>query len=123
MEQRSQPFIDALKQLETTGDVQPIATLFADDADLSNPVVKHDAEGKAGAASFWSHYRSSFDSISSEFRHIVEQGDVALLEWVSEGTMKGRTIRYGGVTVLEFGEAGITAFRSYFDTAQLAINS
>ncbi len=121
MEQRTQHFIDALRQLETTSDAQPIAALFADDADLSNPMVKHDAEGKAGAHAFWTRYRASFETISSEFKNIVEQGDVALLEWVSEGTIRGKAIRYGGVTVLEFGQAGIAAFRSYFDTAQLEI--
>ena len=122
MEQRAQRFIDALKQLEATGDAQPIAALFTDDADLSNPVVKHDSEGKAGAHAFWTHYRSSFETIASEFRHIVEQGDVALLEWVSEGAIRGEPVRYGGVTVLEFGSVGITAFRSYFNTTQLAVD-
>ena len=121
MEQRTQQFVEALRQLETTGDADPIAALFAADADLSNPMVKHDGEGKAGAHVFWSRYRASFETVSSTFRTIVAQDDAALLEWVSEGVMRGQPVRYGGVSVLEFGDTGIVAFRSYFDTAQLEV--
>ena len=120
MEQRTQRFIDALGQLEASGDADPIAALFAEGADVSNPMVKHESEGKGGAHAFWTRYRGSFETISSTFRNIVDGQDVALLEWISEGRMNGEEIRYGGVSVLEFGENGITAFRTYFDPAPLA---
>ncbi len=120
MEERTQRFIDALGQLEASGDADPIAALFAEGADVSNPMVKHESEGKGGAHEFWSRYRGSFETIASTFKNIVDGPDVALLEWVSEGRMKGEGVRYGGVSVLEFGEGGITAFRTYFDPAPLA---
>ena len=120
MEERTQRFIDALGQLESSRDADPIAALFAEGADVSNPMVRHDSEGKGGAHEFWSRYRASFDTISSTFKNIVDGKDVALLEWVSEGRMKGEPIRYGGVSVLEFGENGITAFRTYFDPTPLS---
>ncbi len=119
MEQRTQRFIDALGQLEASGDAGPIAALFADGADVSNPMVRHESEGKGGAHEFWTRYRASFETISSTFRNIVDGQDVALLEWTSEGRMKGGEVRYGGVSVLEFGEGGITAFRTYFDPTPL----
>ena len=119
MEQRTQRFIDALGQLEASRDAGPIAALFADGADVSNPMVRHDSEGKGGAREFWTRYRGSFEAISSTFRTIVDGQDVALLEWTSEGRMKGEPVRYGGVSVLEFGEGGITAFRTYFDPTPL----
>lgn len=119
MEERTQRFIDALGQLEASGDAGPIAALFADGADVSNPMVKHDSEGKGGAHEFWTRYRASFESVSSTFRNIVDGQDVALLEWTSEGRMRGEPVRYGGVSVLEFGQGGITAFRTYFDPTPL----
>ena len=119
MEERTQRFIDALGQLEASGDAGPIAALFAENADVSNPMVKHESEGRHGAHEFWTRYRASFETISSSFRNIVDGKDAALLEWTSEGSMKGEPIRYGGVSVLEFGEAGITAFRTYFDPTPL----
>ena len=119
MTDRVQQFIDALGKLEADSDVDTIAGLFADGADISNPLTKHAGEGEAGAATFWSSYRTTFDTIRSTFRNIVEAGDVACLEWTSEATIKGQDVRYGGVSVLEFGEGGLTAFRTYFDPATL----
>ncbi len=119
MEERTQRFIDALGQLEASRDAGPIAALFAENADVSNPMVKHESEGQHGAQEFWTRYRASFETISSTFKNIVDGQGVALLEWTSEGSMKGEPIRYGGVSVLEFGEGGITAFRTYFDPTPL----
>jgi ketosteroid isomerase-like protein len=116
----AQSFIDALKTLEEDGDVGPIAALFAPDADVENPLVEHKSEGPDGAREFWTSYRSAFETIASEFRQVIESDDVAALEWISTGALKaGGDFRYGGVSVLEFGEDGITAFRSYFDPGKL----
>ncbi len=119
MASRAETFIDALRMLEDGGDVGPIAALFTDDADISNPLVEHREEGEGGARAFWTSYRSAFGRIHSEFRNIVEQDGVSLLEWVSEGDAGGEPIRYGGVSVLEHGDGGITAFRTYFDPTQV----
>lgn len=116
---KAQTFIDALRRLEETGEVEPIAALFAPDATTSNPLVKHADEGQGGAAAFWTGYRKAFETIRSDFRNIVEDDKVAILEWVSEGTSKDGPVRYGGVSVVEHGEDGITAFRAYFDPAQV----
>ncbi len=121
MTDRTQRFIDALHTLEDGEDVQPIADLFAEGADVSNPMVKHPGEGEQGAADFWTMYRRSFDTVHSEFRNIVDQGEAALLEWTSTGSIKGQDFTYGGVSVLEFGEGEkLTAFRTYFDPTPLA---
>lgn len=119
MPQKADTFIAALHTLEESRDVGPIAALFAPDATTSNPLVKHESEGKQGAEAFWTMYRASFDTIHSEFRNIVENDDAAILEWVSEGSSKQGSVHYGGTSVLEFGEGGITAFRSYFDPTQV----
>lgn len=116
MSEKTDAFIEALRRLEEGGDARPIAELFADDADVSNPLVYHKGEGGQGALAFWTSYREAFASIRSEFRHVVEQDGVAMLEWTSEGQADGGAVRYGGVSVLEHGEAGIKAFRTYFDS-------
>jgi ketosteroid isomerase-like protein len=116
----AQPFIDALATLEESGDAGPIAALFAEGADVSNPLVAHPGKGEQGARDFWTAYRAAFGTIHSEFRNIVEADDVSMLEWVSTGTLDGKDVRYDGVSVLEHGEGGITAFRTYFDPTPLA---
>lgn len=115
----AQQFIDALWHLEATGEAEPIAELFSPQADISNPVVKREHEGAEGALAFWSAYRASFEGIRSEFRHILQDPSAAMLEWTSEGTANGGPVHYRGVSVLEFDEHGISAFRTYFDTRRL----
>lgn len=113
-------FADALHTLEDTRDVEPMASLFTDDADVSNPLVKHEGEGRQGAREFWTMYRASFDEIKSTFRHIITADDGSgFLEWVSEGSMAGQPVRYGGVSVIEYSGDKVTAFRTYFDPTQL----
>jgi len=119
MPAKADTFIQALYRLEHDREVESIAALFAPDADVSNPLVKHAHEGEGGAAAFWTSYRAAFETIHSEFRNIVEDDKSSLLEWVSEGTSKSGPFRYGGVSVIEWGEGGITGFRAYFDPAQV----
>lgn len=119
MNDTTQAFIDALAQLERDGDAGPIAALFTVDADVANPLVEHPAQGKHGARAFWKAYRGAFEEIRSEFRHVVEEGNVAMLEWVSTGKAAGKDVRYGGVSVLEHGEGGITSFRTYFNAGAI----
>ena len=119
MPNKADAFIAALHTLEDSRDTGPIAALFAPDADVSNPLVKHAAEGRQGAEAFWSGYRAAFETIHSEFRNIVENDDVSILEWVSEGTAKEGAVRYGGTSVIEHGTSGIIAFRAYFDPTQV----
>lgn len=114
------PFIDALAVLEARGDAGPIAGLYADDADLSNPLVQHRHRGKQGATDFWNRYRGAFRDIRSEFHHVLADERSALLEWTSRGTRAdGQSVEYRGVTVLEYDDGGIRTFRTYFDPRAL----
>lgn len=119
MPQKADTFIAALYKLEDDRDVGPIAALYAPDADISNPLVKHASEGKPGAEAFWTQYRAAFETIHSDFRNKLESDDAVILEWVSSGESKEGPFRYGGTSVIEYGEGGITAFRAYFDPAQV----
>jgi len=112
-------FIDALHHLEATRDVEPMAALYGPEADISNPLVQHAYRGPDGARRFWSAYRTAFGEIRSEFHHVVAGDGAAFLEWTSVGTGPAGEIRYRGVSVVEFGGQGITAFRTYFDPRHL----
>jgi ketosteroid isomerase-like protein len=117
---RAHTFIDALHRLEEGSEVEPIASLYADDADISNPVTRHEHSGQEGAREFWSAYRGTFEEIHSEFHNVLENGDTAVLEWTSRGrAADGRDIRYSGVSVLEFEGDRIAGFRAYFDSRHL----
>lgn len=119
MSEKTDEFVEALRRLEESGEAESIAALFAEGADVSNPLVAHRGEGEGGALVFWQTYRKSFETIRSEFRNIVEADGVAMLEWTSEGRAEGGEVHYGGVSVLEHGDSGIKAFRTYFDTRQV----
>src|SRR5689334_21410031 len=83
---RARAFIDALERLEHTRDVEPIVALFDPHAELLNPTdARRGMHGVEGARAFWLAYRASFDAIRSDFRHVLEQDDVAVLEWMSTG--------------------------------------
>lgn len=113
-------FIDALHGLEAEGDVERITSLFAEDAELSNPTDDTPHRGTSGARTFWENYRRTFAEIGSECRHVIETDDAAVLEWTSYGRMSsGQEIRYDGVSVLEFRDGEIRRFRSYFDPGRL----
>lgn len=116
----AEQFIEALERLESTGEVEPIASLFADDAELTNPTLWAPKRGPAGAHDFWATYRASFRSIESTFRVIVESAGASMLEWQSYATGRdGSALSYDGVTVLEHRDGVITRFRAYFDPRAL----
>ena len=116
----AQVFVDALHRLEEHEDVETIAGLYTANADISNPVVPHEHQGQQGAREFWQSYRSTFQTIRSEFHHVLDNGEAAMLEWTSTGRANdGAEFSYRGVSVLEYGADGIHAFRAYFDPQHL----
>ena len=115
MHKVTKSFIGALRDLEEKGDASRMAELFADDAEVSNPMVKYQGHGRQAALAFWQSYRSAFQTIRSEFRTVLEGDGVAMLEWTSQGRTESGQVRYGGVTVIEYRSDRLIAFRSYFD--------
>ena len=115
----TQTFIDALHRLESERDVDTIANLFADNAEVSNPLVQYADGGQQAAKTFWGQYRDAFTEIRSDFRAVKETEGVSFLEWVSKGAVDNQSFEYGGVSVLEFSGDKISAFRTYFDSRQI----
>lgn len=119
-------FIDQLHRLEAgdAGEADQMAALFADDAELSNPLIEHDDEQRAGReaiARFWKEYKSSFKQIHSEFTDVTTGESSAGLFWRSRGTSAtGKPLDYKGVTQLVLSDSGkIRNFTGYFDSADL----
>lgn len=113
-------FIEALRAVEQQGDVEPMAALFADDAELRNPSDLHAHRGPDGAREFWRAYRATFEHVESSFRRIVADERGAALEWTSQGRAAGGTdFTYEGVTLLEWEGDRLGRFRAYFDPSDL----
>ena len=112
----AQQFIEALRELEETKDLERMVSLFDDESEVSNPMDSAPHRGQEGARRFWRTYRDSFEEIHSDFSRIVESDDAAMLEWTSRGVLRGdRPIDYSGVSVLELQGGKVRRFRTYFD--------
>lgn len=113
-------FIEALHDVERSGDVEAMVALFDDEAIISNPLDPSPQYGREGARRFWRSYRDSFEEIRSDFSKVVSTDDTAMLEWTSEGTnAAGERVVYSGVSVVELRDGLVHRFRAYFDSHEL----
>ena len=114
----SETFKAALKELETTRDVDTFVTMFSNDAELSSPAREKSAIGQPGAKAFWSDYLDAFETVESTFHHTHTAGDTAALEWESKGKLKkGTAIKYAGVSIVTFTGDKVSRFVTYYDSA------
>jgi ketosteroid isomerase-like protein len=118
----AQRFISQLHRLEE-GDraaVDDLASLFADNAALTNPILEQQGRERVGRddiAGFWREYLGSFGSMHSDFADVTASDHAAGLFWHSSGTgPDGQRVEYDGVTLLTFDDSGqISRLRGYFD--------
>jgi ketosteroid isomerase-like protein len=123
-------FITELHRIED-GDaagIDGIANMFADDAELTNPLIGRDGSilsGRDQIAEFWREYRSTFRDIRSEFFDITASDHSAGLFWRTAGTnANGQPLQYEGVSLLELNEDGkIARFKGFFDSKQITMQS
>ena len=123
-------FIHELHAIED-GDsegIDRIVDLFADDAQLSNPIIERDGAPRSGReqiAAFWQNYRTTFKDIHSEFFDVTASERAAGLFWRSTGThLTGSPVDYEGVSRLEFDDSGkIARFKGYFDSRQMTTSA
>jgi ketosteroid isomerase-like protein len=112
-------FIEALQALERNRDVEKIAALFADDAEVNN-VVTIDNSNDLSPREFWQKYRDNFGEVSSEFSNKIAGENSAALEWTTTGTgADGGEVNYEGVSILETDGERITRFFAYFNPGKL----
>jgi ketosteroid isomerase-like protein len=116
---RADRFADALTRLEQSRDASAMTDQFADDVELRRPetdATTGDVDG------FWSRYLDQFDEIGTEFTHVAEADDLAVLEWTSKGRLAaGRSIEYRGVSLLGFDGDRVRRFSTYYDTAAFVV--
>jgi hypothetical protein len=120
-----QQFIDALHQLEDNNESGPIVGLCAEDAEITNPHVNKQHARPQGAQRFWQQYRSTFDTVHSNFLNVIEADSSTVLEWESEGTLKpgNQPVNYRGVSIIQWNASDqITRFAAYFDTDDLHVD-
>ena len=118
-QETAKKFIDALHKLEAEKDLETIASLFADGADVAN-VITEDNDNEQSAREFWQKYRDNFGDVESTFRNEIITENRAALEWNTRGTSaEGKEFEYDGVSVLEIEGDRITRFRAYFDPNKL----
>jgi hypothetical protein len=108
--------MEALRALDDSQEVEPVAALYAPDAVLGNVITPDHFHGPAGARTFWKEYRGTFGTAVSTFRNVIASEGRAALEWTTEGTnLEGKPFQYMGVTILEIDGAQITRSCAYFD--------
>ena len=118
MTRLTEEFMRVLQQFEATGELEPLLSLFDEDAEALNLGRTEPARGTDQVEGFWRDYRSIFRAVRSEFTHVIEGKDGAVLEWISRGTLlSGEPVEYKGVSVLETGGDRIRRFRTYYDSA------
>lgn len=120
--ERAQRFVEALTRLEESGEIEPLLSLFAEDARVSNVASQRTFEGLEGARKFWTEYKGTLQSVRSVFRNMIESGDRVALEWESSGTAhNGAAVDYEGVSIIEWEGDRIVRFYAYFDPRALGL--
>jgi hypothetical protein len=120
---RAEMFGKALQQMEQSGDATELVAQFGDGAELKRPQLAHSQGPTTHPDKFWSAYRDQFSEISTDFSHIAEAGELAVLEWTSKATLAaGRSIEYAGVSLLTFDDNDrVSKFSTYYDTAAFVV--
>jgi ketosteroid isomerase-like protein len=119
-EKIAEQFVAALGKLERERDLETIAALFAENAEIDNVTSVEGKEGQGGAKEFWRIYRETFDEMRSTFSNQIITDGRAALEWQTRGSSKnGHEVEYEGVSILEIEGDKITRFYAYFDPHKL----
>lgn len=120
--ERAQRFVDALGKLEESGDVEPLLSLFSEDAQVSNVASSRVFSGREEIGQFWREYKGMLARVRSVFRNMIEAGDRVALEWESQGTAhNGAAISYEGVSIIEWDGDRVRRFYAYFDPHALGM--
>ncbi|MBA2503305.1 MAG: nuclear transport factor 2 family protein [Pyrinomonadaceae bacterium] len=118
--QVAEQFIEALRALEESRDLEKIVGVYAEDCEVGNIISPEKFHGHNGAREFWTKYRDTFGEVRSEFRNRIITDTRAALEWTTSGTTtNGAPINYDGVSLLEIEGDRITRFRAYFNAGSL----
>lgn len=113
-------FLEALGRLEEHEEADPLVALFAEDVVVATATGGADLHGRDGAGRLWTEDRALFARVRSDFRNVVVDGDVAILEWHREAEGHGgEDLSHPGVSVLELRDGQVARFGVYFDPARV----
>ncbi len=112
-------FRDALRALETSGEIEAMVSLFSPDAVLTSPLLPEPAHGADGARAYWNAHRAAAQAVTTDITHATDASGSATLEWTSRGQREGADLSWKGVTVFQHHHGRITRLQSFFDPAPL----
>lgn len=113
-------FIAALRHLEQDGDLDPMAELFSDDAEVRSIDGHGPRTGPDGIRQLFGEYVRQFDRLSTTFTQVTEGGTHAALEWSTDAVRPGgHQVTYTGITVIDVDGDTVTGFRTCYDSAKI----
>lgn len=119
-EKLAERFIAALEKIESGGEVDDMASLFADECEIGNVTLSETLHGRDGVKEFWTHYRETLGEVRSEFKNKVIGDNTIALEWNTKGKSKDQgDVDYDGVSILETEGDKIRRFFAYFNPTRL----
>lgn len=113
-------FIAALRHLEQERDLDPMAELFTDDAEVRSIDGHGPRQGPDGVRALFEEYLKQFDKVRTTFTQVTEGGTHAALEWTTKAVRAGGyDVSYTGVTIIDLADGRVTGFRTCYDSAAL----
>ena len=113
-------FIAGLRKLEQDDNLDALADLFTDDAEVKSIDGHGPRTGPEGIRELFGEYLRQFERISTTFTQVTEGERHAALEWSSDATLPGgHRITYTGITVIDLDGESVSGFRTCYDSAAL----
>ena len=113
-------FIAALRHLESTRDLAPMAALFSAAAPVSSIDGHGTRTGPDGITALFEEYLRQFDEVRTTFTQVTEGENHAALEWSTDAVRAGgHDVTYTGVTIIDLDGGAVTGFRTVYDSAAL----
>lgn len=102
-------------------DTEAIVATFAPDATTYDPVGAPPTVGHDALRQFFTAIMAAFDKVGLTEDHVFIAGDGAAVKWTGSGKGKnGRAVRFEGIDIFEFNEAGlIQTIRAYWNPAEV----
>ncbi len=119
-DETTRSFIAALRHLEQTRELDDMAALFTDDAEVRSIDGHGPRHGPDGIRALFDEYLRQFDELRTTFTQVTEGGTHAALEWTTEAVRAGgHGVTYEGVTIIDLTDGKVTGFRTLYDSAAL----
>jgi limonene-1,2-epoxide hydrolase len=112
-------FMQAFASAWAKEDAARVASFFSEDAVYHN-IPMAPVQGREAIEATVAGFMTMGGQVRVDISHIVAEGSVVMVERVDHFVGSERTIDLPVVGVFEVHEGKITAWRDYFDSAQLA---